>query len=220
MQLPEYLSATFPGLDLDFNLFRVWPVALRFEVGLGRPKDSTYFEVAVNRACTLYESAFAPSDLCFLVSDVGHFEKKGRKSTNGYSRRLRPSVRNIFELSRRNSLGLGGISGRQRISHYEGDGEFLIFTRRWATISPCRIDFRFILQALAHWDFPDRSPYIHDRIYFINRTRNLIFHMYDDRGLDIISPQVDNLRDLYETHNDWILDYNREEINKTFSTPT
>lgn len=38
--------------------------------------------------------------------------------------------------------------------------------------------------------------------------------MYDDRGLDIISTDQETLRLIYKKHNDWILDYDREQIDK------
>ena len=39
--------------------------------------------------------------------------------------------------------------------------------------------------------------------------------MYDDRGLDIIRLQR-NLRPIDNKHNDWILDYDREQIDRQF----
>lgn len=53
-------------------------------------------------------------------------------------------------------------------------------------------------------------------IYFINVTRKMIYHLYDDRGCDVIASNKEDLRTLYEEFNDWILDYDREQINKIF----
>lgn len=53
-------------------------------------------------------------------------------------------------------------------------------------------------------------------MYFINVTRNLIYHLYDDRGCDILAADKNDIRFLYETYNDWILDYDRNVIDETF----
>ncbi|WCR25026.1 DUF3885 domain-containing protein [Paenibacillus thiaminolyticus] len=44
----------------------------------------------------------------------------------------------------------------------------------------------------------------------------MIYHLYDDRGCDVICADVDPLRPLYEEFNDWILDYDREKIEALF----
>ncbi len=40
--------------------------------------------------------------------------------------------------------------------------------------------------------------------------------MYADRGLDIISSEAQRLRPIYEQYNDWLLDYDRERMDKKF----
>lgn len=40
--------------------------------------------------------------------------------------------------------------------------------------------------------------------------------MYDDSGLNIISSDIEILRPIYIIYNHWILDYDRNEINKVF----
>ncbi|MCM3639930.1 DUF3885 domain-containing protein [Priestia aryabhattai] len=45
----------------------------------------------------------------------------------------------------------------------------------------------------------------------------MIFHLYDDRGCDILASNKESIRFLYEEYNNWILDYNREEIDLLFT---
>ncbi|MEH6930498.1 DUF3885 domain-containing protein, partial [Priestia megaterium] len=54
-------------------------------------------------------------------------------------------------------------------------------------------------------------------IYFINLSKKMIFHLYDDRGCDILASNKESIRFLYEEYNNWILDYNREEIDLLFT---
>ena len=50
----------------------------------------------------------------------------------------------------------------------------------------------------------------------MNIDRKLILHMYDDRGLDIISAKKETIVSIYKKHKDIILDYDREQIDKQF----
>ncbi|MFD1206338.1 DUF3885 domain-containing protein [Sporosarcina contaminans] len=47
--------------------------------------------------------------------------------------------------------------------------------------------------------------------------KKMIYHLYDDRGCDIIAVNIEDLRELYEKYNDWILDYDRERIDLLFT---
>lgn len=51
----------------------------------------------------------------------------------------------------------------------------------------------------------------------MSRASGVVFHMYDDRGLDILAPRADVRRPLYEQFSDWVLDYDRERIDATFA---
>jgi hypothetical protein len=50
------------------------------------------------------------------------------------------------------------------------------------------------------------------RMFFINTSKDVIFHQYDDRGLDVVANSVSALRGLYETFYTWILDYDIQRI--------
>ncbi|WP_425354993.1 DUF3885 domain-containing protein [Paenibacillus shirakamiensis] len=59
-------------------------------------------------------------------------------------------------------------------------------------------------------DFP---RYQYD-IFFIHLRKKMIFHLYDDRGCDVISTNLSTLLPLYHQYNAWILDYDREAIDQ------
>lgn len=66
--------------------------------------------------------------------------------------------------------------------------------------------------------FTQNDSYLNSRIYFIEPQSKLVFHIYDNRGLDIVSPTKKALVYLYKEFNEWILDYDRDEIDKIFQT--
>ncbi|GAB3288377.1 hypothetical protein GCM10027348_04000 [Hymenobacter tenuis] len=53
-------------------------------------------------------------------------------------------------------------------------------------------------------------------MFFLNQRTGLAFHMYDDRGLDILGPDVASLRPLYDTYSHLLLDYDRPQMDRLF----
>ncbi|WP_234703455.1 DUF3885 domain-containing protein [Metabacillus indicus] len=41
-------------------------------------------------------------------------------------------------------------------------------------------------------------------IFFINTSRKMIYHLYDDRGCDVIASRKEDLLPLYHELNEWI----------------
>lgn len=48
--------------------------------------------------------------------------------------------------------------------------------------------------------------------FFIDPARQVLVYVYDDRGMDVISLKRDTLLELYNKHQGWLLDYDRERI--------
>jgi hypothetical protein len=215
MQLPEYISTTFPELQLTPPLFYNWPIGIRFELGTNQ-EGMTYDEVVLYRASILYEAAFGPSDLGFIVS--GQMQHTSIRRGGLRIRRGRPRslCGNVFQFSKRHALGLSGPAGRQCLITDEDEDTRETTTLRWAEIAPRRIGYKLILQAKANDDYHLRRLRTDDRVYFVNRTRNIILHMYDDRGLDLIASHRSDLQAIYDAHKSWVLDYDRERIEKVF----
>jgi hypothetical protein len=79
-----------------------------------------------------------------------------------------------------------------------------------------------LLKAICYEDFAHPSTILKNNqesgyeIYFLNLTKKIIFHLYDDRGCDILAANKEEIRYLYQELNDWILDYDRKRIDLLF----
>jgi Domain of unknown function (DUF3885) len=51
----------------------------------------------------------------------------------------------------------------------------------------------------------------------LDEERRILFHPYDDRGADLFATSIDSLRPAYERFVDWILEFDREKIDKVFN---
>lgn len=78
-------------------------------------------------------------------------------------------------------------------------------------------DFNYIpiLKAICNQDMGIK-PSIFERVYFININRKIIFHVYDDRGCDLLATSPETIREVYDKYNNWILDYDRNVIDRVF----
>ena len=53
-------------------------------------------------------------------------------------------------------------------------------------------------------------------VFFFDTRRHLLFHPYDDRGVDIVGKTTEDIRFLYKECRNWLLDYDIERMKQTF----
>ena len=212
-------------------MFYSWNFGLRFELQTGEMSNSIrqildeegnvipqigdtdtdeYFQEVTRRASTIFQTAFDNSDKVFLVFMDYKYKRRKIKFSN-------------FTFRQSDNLQKTEINYSKEFRLYEPNDKFDI--RNIAIIKSItnRINYKSILTAIGHTDFPPRKPMLDNNgfltskeIYFVNIDKKLIFHMYDDRGLDLISSNKETLRPIYNKHNAWILDYDRKRIDKQF----
>ncbi|MCQ6959000.1 DUF3885 domain-containing protein [Mucilaginibacter aquariorum] len=206
----QFLADNFPGLKLNKPLFYNWGKALRFDLERNFDNDSNsvlYFDEVIKRAVTLYEASFKPNDNAFFILRQYKF-KKGKIRTGNYF---------FKQLTGLNKVDVSYCSIKS--FNYSKDtfniaiGETLVK----------QINISNILSAIALSNMPRIKSFekfynidLPFEIYFINKDKKLIFHMYDNRGLDILGDNVEAIRPMYTTYNNWILDYDRKQMNSLF----
>ena len=95
-------------------------------------------------------------------------------------------------------------------------GEDYSYVLSW-TEQPARsFQYGRLLLGIANADH-GRAPAISSRVYFLNLQTDTLPHMYDDRGLDVIARQGSALIRLYIDFQEWILDYDRERMDRIFA---
>jgi len=205
----QFLQDNFAGLKLSKPLFYSWDYGLRFDLQDEelRTNDDEYFVEVVRRASTIFETAFEPADKLFFVFKDYKWRRQKIKHSN-------------YAFEQIDRLEKSEIYYTRDIQVCYPAG---VYNLALIYITADRINHKSILTAIGHTDFPPRKPrldkqgvFTSKEIYFVNINKRLIFHMYDDRGLDIIAANKEVLQPIYEKHNDLILDYDRERIDKQF----
>lgn len=218
--LHSFLKKNFQGLILRPALFYSWKNSIRFEISnpsIPFSKQENLLQI-FNRTTTLFEKIFDDEDEILFVTDV-HTSKNNpflyKKPLNVYLKYVKHKEKlNKLQYSLLPSVFEG------EAEEWEDDHSVI---HRFELLCK-KSDFKYLqlLKAISYEDFAYPSTILKNNqesgydIYFINLTKKVIYHLYDDRGCDILAADKETIRFLYDEYNDWILDYDREEIDIVF----
>ncbi|MFA1642913.1 DUF3885 domain-containing protein [Chryseomicrobium imtechense] len=207
--LNDYLDTNFSSLELKVPLFYNWPVGIRFE--LGDPEeddDKMYMNRVYSRAISLMKSLHSNHDELLVLVNA-HYAGVP----------LRRRVPRVFNHYIKSKAVLSKLQS-QTIPYVYAE-EFDVFEENLTTnrfYLECTLnDIKFVnlLKAIGNHYLGIKPNTFHD-VFFINQTNDTIFHIYDSRGCDVIAKNKEALLHIYETYNDWILDYDRDKIDSVF----
>ncbi|PIC70661.1 hypothetical protein CSV77_06995 [Sporosarcina sp. P16b] len=207
-----YLANYFNGIELAPALFYETNKAIRFEISESIAHDEPDFlKQAFYRSITLFEAVFGDEDDIILVTDV---------HTNNDFLRAKPLHVYSKYVKRKDLLYKLRFS---TVPNLYGDEEELVTHRFSLSCQKRDVRYKQLLKAICYEDFADPTTILKHNpesgydIFFINQSKNIIYHLYDDRGCDIIASDKESIRFLYEQYTDWILDYDKQEVDEDFS---
>ncbi|UOO43785.1 DUF3885 domain-containing protein (plasmid) [Priestia megaterium] len=213
--LHSFLEKHFENLILSPSLFYSWKNSIRFEISnpLIPYYKKEHLEQAFYRSIRLFEAVFGEEDELLLVTDV-HAIKKDiflqKRPLNVYLKYIKDKKK-LYQLSHYLLPSVFDEEDDQSITH-----RFILSCKK------SELKYVQLLKAICYEDFTHPSNILKSNpqsgydIYFINLSKEIIFHLYDDRGCDVLASNKESIEFLYEEYNHWILDYDREEIDLLF----
>lgn len=195
-------------------LFYACENGIRFEIAnpvipYGHPDD---LKQAFHRSIVLFDEVFDAEDEILLVTEV---------TTPSNNRYLQQKPLNVYRKYMKQKRLLYTL--RHGMIPDAFDEEEHMSIHRFSLHCQKRdIRYQALLRAICHEDYIHPSRILKNdqqsgyEIYFLNLTKGLIYHLYDDRGCDILASHKESIRFLYEVYNEWILDYDRKKIMETF----
>jgi hypothetical protein len=208
--LNQYLKTNFESLQLCKSLFYNSKVGIRFEIG--NPdidySDNRYIQFAYIRSILLFEEIFSPNTEIYLIVNE-HIETDYITKENHGT--------NVFNEYLIDKNKIDEVDCVKLPYCYQEEGEEIEFnTYRYCLSCKVRdVNYRGLIASIANQDMGIK-PSTNDEVYFINKNEKIIYNLYDDRGLDIVAKEKENLMKIYVKYNDWILDYDRKAIDQTF----
>ncbi|GKV70125.1 hypothetical protein NCCP2716_26230 [Sporosarcina sp. NCCP-2716] len=198
-----YLEENFP--DMQSELY------VRFELGAPFKNGSKErIQQVVTRVTALFEELFAPEETVSL------FVKEYGQDPDIMFGNTAPQY--VWELLGEHPIEKEVLceidedydeETRQRIEEKHE------FTVGIVTAQVKEIPYKEILEGIGNYE-QGREPSIGQQVYIIHPEKNIVFHMYDDRGCDVFGLQRERLLPVYRKFSRWILDYNRIEIDSVF----
>ncbi|MBS4209514.1 DUF3885 domain-containing protein [Bacillus sp. FJAT-50079] len=216
--IKHFMKDHFNNLTLRPPLFYLWPDGIRFEISMPwiDHEDENNLQQINERSTGIFNHVFQDTDEILLITDI-------HCGVNDTFLRKRPT--NVYKKYVKNKELLKKLKHNLLPNVFAEDDEVYgdMVTHRF--VLPCKKnDMRYhqLLSAISYEDFPHPTRILKRNnscsydIYFVNVTRKLIYHLYDDRGCDVIASNKEDLRQLYVACNDWILDYDRDQIDQLF----
>lgn len=194
---------------LEHPLFYHAPVGIRFEIGWDGPvyldkkveplvPNPTYVQSALNRAAAVYQNLPAQPDVLRI---------------DGY-----PDEEPVESLLAviREKTGLPALQEQATVvERNEDDESYSQVQFYWdlnkTAFCPDQLLREIILGDIGGW------PGFVSSVYLAG-PRPILYHLYDDRGLDVLSGSRKLLLPLYHQFHDWILEYDRERIDQLFQS--
>ncbi|MGO4110003.1 DUF3885 domain-containing protein [Paenibacillus sp. YAF4_2] len=205
MSTRELLESLFPDLSLRTGLYNVWPIGIRFELGDLEALETDmklYMEQVYYRATNIFKHLFSLEDDTYLIVNV----------INEGSRTITKT--NVFKKYIKSKKVLRNLSSYTEANINDSDSESI--QRLCLKCSVSDISYNNLIKAICNTDM-GLKPNVKHEVFFVNISKEIILQIYDDRGCDVISTNREQLRSVYKEFNDWILEYNRKEIEENFT---
>lgn len=188
-------------------LFKQAPACLRFEISEESYDDTIGMMLRVmEKSEALFNEVFKNSKSIWIILQFYSAVKlKPNKLPNGFQDLIGDCQYKI------NPTDIYQVKEHRRTKD-EGVGYFYFYAIQK------KPDFNLIKPII--WAAGGFDIGIHPRAevqaFFIDFEKEIIFHLYDDRGLDIVSNKKEALQECYKKYSKWILEHNRKEIDEIF----
>ncbi|HFI0120444.1 TPA: DUF3885 domain-containing protein [Streptococcus suis] len=199
MKLKNWLSDfQFGEQQLVGPFFYATPLALRFEIGPAEEAETlpkkVYLDRAYARAVELMEQAASEYD--YVVLSLLQEEER---DINTY----------LWHFT--SKYNFDKCSEPERIEVKDWTGEVLVFERCLFPVT--NQDLKALLWEIIRADHGGFN-YLSSSVLFLSSQEKVIYHSYDDRGVDIAVVDDDKRRQLFKDCQDLLFDYDMEEMRR------
>ncbi|MFP7494963.1 DUF3885 domain-containing protein [Terribacillus saccharophilus] len=192
MHVKDYLKKSFPGLELVPSIYGQWHTGIHIELGedLSPSLDDyelnmDYFHLVYQQTLTIFNTLFDAEDELYLAANL--YKVKNAKAAKTQ----------IFNHYVRNKKLLYKIQGQTHPYPFDtSEEEQGLFEYLQLSLLCKSTDIRIpaLLKAACNEDFPSLKPRFkknvgYPDVFFINKSKDIIFFIYDDRGCEIIAKE-------------------------------
>lgn len=200
MKLERYLKGKFKDISLfeDSFIEKELALHLQLEKNLYQLKDDSdkinfdYFNNVYQKSIALFEDIFREEDQIYLVTHIRSELNSSQKRATEIFQRYLKNKNDKYKLEYTKKL----INNEEEIIQY-------------AVLLPSKsaLNYRGLIKAICNQDFKVLQPRFRNKytyypeIFFVNKDRNIILNIFDDRGCFVLFNDKDELsffRDKYK----------------------
>lgn len=188
---------------LKDSLFYNCQYGIRFEIGVEEvyKEDMTsqkeYIENALNRVMTIYNEGIKSPGV--LLWEVYPQSKKTKSNLQDYF------SKNVISV----------LPQEEFLQYIDIDNDIIKQVQLYWDLKKSNIPMDKLFREIIIGDLGGLMDFT-SSIYLFDLENHVILYLYDDRGLDIVAYDKITLSPIYKKLNEWILDYDRKEIDKIF----
>lgn len=219
MELHTYMERVFPGLKLRPSLYEQWGASLHFEFAKGQYQflpdgrlNKGMFDQVYEQATVLFERLFSDEDELFLVTNIYQKKSTHLGSLKLYSRYLK-------DKNLKYKLKLETLPYIFNDVDNANQYQTLRFSLRCQRQD---IHYQKLIKAICHEDFHlkprlgSKGCVYYPDVFFINKTKDVIYFIYDDRGAEVVAKDGETLRPVYENFSEWLAKDCKEKVQLLF----
>jgi len=211
MSIYESFKEVISSLGMEqitHPIFSCSPIGIRFNIGnngneayIDRPGGESlvnpnYITACLERCLSIYHSLRSEPDI--LAIDGYLYENETVED-------FIADVVSATDLPQPNEI-------KSELSHDDED-EFINVLLLWRlnAFKPNKL-----LEEIIKADMGSGNSFLTSSVYFICTKDNVLFHLYDDRGADLVADKKEKISHVYRRFNHFILDYDRERTDDIF----
>jgi hypothetical protein len=191
-------------------LFYKAQYALRFELGCELPEDPVRFLRAMDRARALSEATFSASPRLTVAVSYYDGERRTSRAATSFKKLAEMGFRAPFD-----GFDKVAVNDREYIEAF-GSDLYCYWYSAEIVNEPSQLSVLLWACVAAEGGVTPKARWL-ENIYIVDFERGIAAHVYDDRGMDIVAIDRREVQPLYNQFNDWLLDYDRAEMDVVFS---
>ncbi|AZK44941.1 DUF3885 domain-containing protein [Paenibacillus lentus] len=204
-ELNNFLTTFFENVDLKSPLFYNYPTGIRFDLASDIENKVLRTRQIEHRFLKIWEAITKSSDLVYFIVFIDCWEGNPQSV---FEKNIAELYNTLFNKDTDNVSLL-----KQDYRYPDQDDTDEVKTFRYC-IKVMNIDFD-VKKFISVFSGTGEQTALGD-FFIINETKKVIIHPYDIRGMDIISNDLKILKEIYTIHNEWILEFDRDKIDKIF----
>lgn len=215
IQLVDNTLSNIGMPQLKHPVFYNCPIGLRFEISdpWGDDESFAHFEKAYQKVSDIYNDLQTGFDI--LRIDI-HLDAEDSKE-----QQLADKQESLHVICSTTGLPSPSEEREIGITLDSGKGEMipLLQVECYWNLKQLSFHIKDLLMQIILADFPPHgggNSQFESSVFFFDTNNDLMFHLYDDRGLDLVAKDKNVLYPFYKKYNPWIVGYDRTRIEEIF----